>query len=89
MPGAIAGPLGAQDAEPDSPKPTSQPAAQSIEALRQTVADREPLAGLVPIEASIYFRMSDHEKWSALLGGSDPLGTPDAPDLSSFLVGRP
>ena len=86
---ATAAPLGAQDGKSDSLKPTSRPAAHSIEALRRIVADREPLARLVPIEASIYFRMSDHEKWSALLGGSDPLGTPDTPDLNSFLAGRP
>ncbi len=56
---------------------------------RQTAAEQEPLARFVPIEASIYFRMSDHDKWQALLGGADAFSSIEGEDVQRLLQGRP
>jgi hypothetical protein len=49
----------------------------------------EPLARYVPNDAGIYFRISDHEKWRALLGRIGAFAELPDPEIQALLVGQP
>ena len=49
----------------------------------------EPLARYVPNDAGIYFRISDHEKWRALLGRVGAFAELPDPEIQALLVGQP
>lgn len=86
-------PLGVRSAQqPTSAQKLARQTKNSVTddaASRRLVAGREPLARYVPIEASIYFRMSDHRKWLELLGSVEEPASIRGENVQSLLAGQP
>ncbi len=59
------------------------------EAGRRAAELSEPLARYVPNDAGIYFRISDHEKWRALLGRVGAFAELPDTEIQALLVGQP
>lgn len=57
--------------------------------LRDYIGEREPLARYVPLESTVYFRMSSPEKWQALFQRAFAANDPDGDRLRELLAGRP
>ncbi|MCH8963894.1 MAG: hypothetical protein IIB58_02950 [Planctomycetes bacterium] len=69
----------------------SKPDKRAVErgAKKLEAEQLEPLARYVPNDAGIYFRISDHEKWRALLGRVGAFAELPDSKIQALLVGQP